>query len=295
MLELIKKPNIDFVGKRYYMFIFSGILVFIGILAFIMVILGKAKLSIDFTSGALIQIKFQKPISIEEIRNRLTTVGLGQAEIQSFTRENRVLIRSKFDPNLPLVIKKLFQDRKIEIERVESVGPKVGKQLRYKAIRAIVIALIGLLLYIAFRFEFRYGVAAVIATLHDVIVVLGIVWVLQREINLLVITALLTLAGYSLTDTVVVFDRIRQNLKLYKKKESLESIINRSINEVLSRTIITSLTTALVLIALLIKGTIVTFSFALTMLIGVIIGTYSSIYIASPILIEWQRLRPKKL
>jgi preprotein translocase subunit SecF len=175
------------------------------------------------------------------------------------------------------------------------VGPKVGGRLRADAAKAVAMAIIGILIYVAFRFQFKFGVGATIATFHDVLAVLGIFYLMGKEINLILITALLTIAGYSLTDTVVVFDRIRENLKL-KQKDSVESVMNTSINEVLSRTIITSTTVLLTSIALFFFGGEVLHDFSLAMIMGVIIGTYSSIFVASPVVLLWggKRLFAKK-
>lgn len=302
MLELIKKPNINFINKRYYAFIFSGILVTIGIIAIIFTIIGKANMGIDFAGGSLIQISFQKPVKADELRQVLNLNKLAESEIQQMAENNRVLIRTrkgevegvKIDERIRKIFGKEFRDNRFVIERVDEVGPKVGKELREKALWAIFWAIIAITIYIAFRFEFRFGIAAAIATLHDVLAVYGIVWITNREITLLIITALLTLAGYSLTDTVVVFDRIRENLKI-RRKEVYEIIINSSINEVLSRTIIVTLTVFIVLLALIIGGSHVTFDFCLSLLLGIVIGTYSSIFVASPILVEWHQLATKKV
>ncbi|MEW6095463.1 MAG: protein translocase subunit SecF [bacterium] len=302
MVELIKNPNINFIGKRRYAFIFSGVLTIIGIVAIIFTAMEKANLGVDFAGGSLVQISFKNPVTSDALRQALISNKLAESEIQQTAEANRVLIRTrkekvegeKIDERIRKIFGKEFKGNRFVIERVEEVGPKVGKELRGKAMWAIFWAVIAITLYIAFRFEFRFGIAAAIATLHDVLAVYGIVWITNREITLLTITALLTLAGYSLTDTVVVFDRIRENLKL-RRKEAYDVIINSSINEVLSRTIVTTLTVFLVLLALIIRGSHVTFDFCLALLIGIVIGTYSSIYVASPILVEWHLLATKKV
>jgi len=178
-------------------------------------------------------------------------------------------------------------DNPFQVELKAEVGPAVGKKLQKDALWAVAISLLGILLYVAWRFEFRFGVAAVAATFHDVLAILGVLFVLNKEINLLIITALLTLAGYSLTDTVVVFDRIRENMRKHTK-EGFSSLINRSVNEVLTRTMITSGTTLLSLVALLILGGAVIRDFSLALFLGIIVGTYSSIFIASPLLLLWK-------
>lgn len=302
MIELIKNPKINFINKRRYAFIFSGVLVIIGVTAVIFTMIGKANLGIDFAGGSLVQINFKKPVTADALRQSLISNKLADSEIQQLAEANRVLIKTrkekaegkKIDEQIKKIFAKEFKGNRFVIERVEEVGPKVGNELRRKAFWAIFWAIIAITLYIAFRFEFRFGIAAAIATLHDVLAVYGIVWITNREITLLIITALLTLAGYSLTDTVVVFDRIRENLKI-RRKEAYDVIINSSINEVLSRTIVTTITVFIVLLALIITGSQVTFDFCLTLLIGIVIGTYSSIYVASPILVEWHLLATKKV
>jgi len=304
MLELIKKTNIDFIGKRYYAFGLSGLLVVLGMVAFLAVVFGKGKLGIDFSGGTMIQGNFQQNILVADLRSALSRNDYSDAEIQELHREipNSFLIRvkataetgSQVANQLIAVLAKEFPDNKFNLDSVDEVGPAVGKSLQSKARFAVLISLIGILLYIWVRFDFRFGVAATVATFHDVLAVLGIFFILQKEITLLVITALLTLAGYSLTDTVVVFDRIRENLKLFRKRGDFPSLINTSINEVLSRTIITSTTVFLVVTVLFFLGGEVVHDFALALMLGVIVGTYSSIFVASPLMVEWERKVPKR-
>jgi preprotein translocase subunit SecF len=184
------------------------------------------------------------------------------------------------------MFKQEFPDNAFEVVSIVEIGPVIGQALQRDALVAVVVSLIAIIIYIALRFEFKFGVAAAIATLHDILAVLGIFYVLHKEINLLIITALLTLAGYSLTDTVVVFDRIRENLKR-NRRDPLPTLVNASINEVLSRTIITSLTVVLVLVPLVLFGGDVLHDFSIALLMGVIVGTYSSVFVASPILVVW--------
>lgn len=187
-----------------------------------------------------------------------------------------------------------FAGNTFTLDSVQEVGPTVGRELQQQALKAIFFALIGILIYIWIRFDFRFSVAATITTFHDVLVVLGFMFIFQREISLLVVSALLTLAGYSLTDTVVVFDRIRENLKLFRKKGDYVGAVNGAINEMLGRTIVTSTTTFLaVLVVLLLCGAVVR-DFALALAIGILIGTYSSIFVAAPIMVEWEARSPKR-
>ncbi|MDO9289690.1 MAG: protein translocase subunit SecF [Thermodesulfovibrionales bacterium] len=299
MLELIKNTNIDFMGKKYIAFVFSGILSIIGIIAIIQIANGKANLGIDFAGGTSIQLKFEKPVVLHNIRKAIEDSGLRDFDLQDLPTENKILIRvKKAEHNLGQtsetitnIISQKLPDNKYVVDSTTEIGPKVGGKLRLDAAKAAVFAVIGILVYVAFRFKFNFGVGATIATFHDVLAVLGVFFLMGREINLILVTALLTIAGYSLTDTVVVFDRIRENLKI-KHKEPLEAIMNASINEVLSRTIITSLTVLLTSIALFLFGGEVIHDFSLAMIMGVVIGTYSSIFIASPIVLLWGGKRP---
>jgi preprotein translocase subunit SecF len=305
MFEILKKTNIDFMGKRYYAFVVSGILVIFGIVAFLAIFLGKADLGIDFAGGTMIQGSFAKPVTIGELRSALSATGYGDAEIQSLRRDiaNSYLIRVKtttdeevttISQGILSALEKEFPDNKFNMDSVDGIGPAVGKTLQTQARLAVLIALAGILLYIWIRFDFRFGVAATICTFHDVLAVLGLMFVMHREITLLIVTALLTLAGYSLTDTVVVYDRIRENLRLFRRKGDFAGTINASINEVLSRTIITSLTTFMVVFVLFLAGGEVVHDFALALMIGILIGTYSSVFVASPIIVEWERRSPKR-
>jgi preprotein translocase subunit SecF len=292
MFEIIGKTNIDFLGKRRLTFVASGLLALLGIVAFVQIARGAANLSIDFTGGAAIQVRFDRPIAIEQARQALRAHGLPDAELQEFVGENKLLVRLKAEATLEEKVTDRvvaaftagFPDNPLVVESGTVIGPTIGEQLRHDALLAVVVSIVGIVLYISARFEFRFGVAAALAMVHDVLAVLGVFYLLDKEITLLVITALLTLAGYSLTDKVVVFDRIRENLRL-RRRDGIETIINNGINQVLSRTIITSLTVVLVLIPLTLTGGDVLHDFSLALLWGVIIGTYSSVFVASPLLL----------
>jgi preprotein translocase subunit SecF len=305
MLQILKKTNIDFIGKRYYAFAISGILLILGLAAFVAIFLGKADLGIDFAGGTMLQGYFEKEVRIGELRAALSRNGYDDAFIQSLHREepNYFLIRVKvttdedvtqISSDILSVLAKEFPQSKFNMDSVDGIGPAVGRTLQRQARWAVLIALAGILLYIWIRFDFRFGVAATVTTLHDVLLVLGILFILQKDITLLVVTALLTLAGYSLNDTVVLFDRIRENLKLFRKKGNFPSTINASINEVLSRTIITSITTFSVVFTLFLVGGEVVHDFGLALMIGIVVGTYSSVFVASPIIMEWERRSPKR-
>jgi len=299
MLELIKSTKIDFMGKRKLAFVFSGLLCILGIIAIVQVANGKANLGIDFAGGTAIQLKFEKPIELHAVRKALEDGGLKDADLQDFPAVNKILIRVKkteqqlgqVSDAITGIIGKTFPGNKYVVDSTTVIGPKVGGRLRADAAQAVGIATLGILIYIAIRFKFNFAVGATIATFHDVLAVLGIFYIMGREINLILITALLTIAGYSLTDTVVVFDRIRENLKI-RLKDSTETVMNLSINEVLSRTIITSSTVFMTSLALFFFGGEVIHDFALAMLMGVIVGTYSSIFVASPVVLLWGGKKP---
>ncbi len=294
MFEILGKTNIDFMGKRRIAFVFSGIMVMLGIVALIQIGRGVANLGIDFSGGTAVQLKFDQPVRIEEARKALESNGLGNAELQEFVQANKLLIRVKTSTTIEekiaervvAVFTKEFPNNRLVVDSSTEIGPTIGQKLQQDALIAIVISFAGIVLYIAVRFELRFGVAAALATFHDVLAVLGAFYVLDKEITLLVVTALLTLAGYSLTDTVVVFDRIRENLKL-RRRDNIETVINNGVNQVLSRTIVTSLTVVLVLIPLTLAGGEVLHDFSLALLWGVMFGTYSSVFVASPLLIIW--------
>jgi preprotein translocase subunit SecF len=294
MLEILGKTNVDFMGKRRYAFMFSGVMVLLGIVALIQIARGAANLGIDFAGGTAVQLKFEEPIRIDEARKALEKNRLADAELQEFGQDNKLLIRVKASTTIEektaekvvAIFTKEFPGNKFVVDSSTEIGPSIGKKLQGDALVAVIISFAGIILYIAARFEFRFGIAAALATFHDVLAVLGAFYILDKEITLLVVTALLTLAGYSLTDTVVVFDRIRENLRL-RRRENEELMINNAINQVLSRTIVTSLTVVLVLIPLTLAGGEVLHDFSLALLWGVIFGTYSSVFVASPLLLVW--------
>jgi preprotein translocase subunit SecF len=292
MLQILHKTNIDFMGRKNISFTISGVLILLGIIAMLQIGRGKANLGIDFVGGTTVQLGFKQSIPLDKARTTLEKNGFEGATIQEVGEGgNRVLIKVRESEGTSDKIQNLFRnefpDNSFEVVSIEEIGPVIGQALQRDALIAITVSMIAIIFYIALRFEFKFGVAAAIATMHDVLAVLGIFWLLNKEINLLIVTALLTLAGYSLTDTVVVFDRIRENLKR-SRRDPLPKVVNASINEVLSRTIITSLTVVLVLIPLVLSGGDVLHSFSEALLMGVIIGTYSSIFVASPILVVWQ-------
>jgi preprotein translocase subunit SecF len=296
MVELLKNTNIDFIGFRKKAFIISLILVLVGVFAFIMVSLGKANLSVDFTGGTNLQIKFANQVDISMLREALVNGGVGDVQIQQISGTNEFFIKTKLSDTgnekiqgkISAILSDQLKNNKYEILSSSMVGPGVGRDLKKYAIIAVCLALLGIIIYIAWRFTFISGIAATIATFHDVVVILGVFYILGKEINILIITALLTIAGYSLQDTVVVFDRIRENMLKMKSKNEFGETINKSINEVLSRTIVTGISTLIVLAVFMVFGGEVLFDFSFALFIGLIVGTYSSIFVASPIVYAWR-------
>ncbi len=296
-MQFLKETHIDFMKVKKISFAVSGIMVLIGIIAFVQINRGKANLGVDFSGGSLLQYKADKAFKLEEVRKALKQGGLEGVDLQQVTGENRLIVKrkkskevvSRLDKDLSTILAKQMPEHNFVLESQSEIGSSISAVLRNKAIQAIAISFLGVIIYLALRFDIRFGLAAAAATFHDVLVVLGICWILNIEITLLIVTALLTLAGYSLNDSVVVFDRIRENLAGKKAKAKIDDVINLSINQVLSRTVVTSLTTALVLVALVFFGGSVIHDFSLALLIGILVGTYSSIFIASPILTIWPR------
>lgn len=302
-MEFFTNPKINFVGAMKVAFSLSAALVIIS--AVLMLIHGGPRLSIDFTGGSVLQVKIAPTPEVQDIRSALEGRGYAGIQVTEFGSSDEFLITFPTpDTSIETLdaAQMLLNDLRaglpgvdIELRREESVGPKIGGELRTAAANSIVAALALIVLYITFRFVFRYGVAAIMALVHDVTLTLGIFSLMDFEISLSIIAAFLTIIGYSLNDTIVVFDRIRENMKL-RRKEAYRDVINRSINECLSRTVLTSLTTLFVAATLYFLGGPVIHDFAFALCFGVIVGTYSSMFIASPILVWWyeRRLADKK-
>lgn len=290
--QLVKKPSFDYLSLRRFTYIFSAALVLMGLFAFLEIGRGVANLGVDFSGGSLLQYKADQNFTMNEVRSAFKGTSLEGVNLQEVENEHRLMIKIKKSDevvaDLSRQVDSLFNeklsDKGFVLESQSEIGSSVSNVLRNKALLAIAISLAGVIAYLAMRFDFRFGLAAAAATFHDVLAVLGIAWLLNLEINLLIVTALLTLAGYSLNDSVVVFDRIRENMKKAGKTDCLLDVINDSINGVMTRTVVTSLTTLITLCCLYFLGGSVISDFALTLLIGVIVGTYSSIFIASPLL-----------
>lgn len=301
-MEIIKPgTNINFMGKRGRAFLLSIILIIVGFIS--LILHGGPNYGIDFAGGTLVQVKFFQPVAIDSIRDALRGGELERSVIQRFEVEGRdeYLIRLQATSSdlaaLSLTIgealTKRFGEKGFEVRRTEMVGPKVGKDLRSKGLQAIIFALIGILIYISWRFEFRFAVGAVVALAHDVMITAGALSLTNKEVSLPVLAALLTIVGYSLNDTIVVYDRIRENMRKIRK-EPFEKVINLSTNETLSRTILTGLTTLIVLIILFFLGGGVIHDFTFTLIVGIIVGTYSSIFVASALVLVWEKKFPKK-
>ncbi len=347
-MYLIKPDvNIDFVGKRYIAIAFSILLIVVGLSA--IVVRGGLNMGIDFAGGTIIQVKFLKNTEINAIRKALAPLGIESSSIQQIgsPSDNEFLIRTNvqneaiqaFSRRVKGELEKAFGKNQVVIRRIEMVGPKVGKDLRHKALLAIYYSLLFIAIYISGRFELKwvtsggmavalivtlkllealgvgyvyltvgaliltlilswlfqlsYALAAIIALIHDVLVTVGVFAILNKEFNLQIVAALLTIIGYSLNDTIIVFDRIRENLRKDRGRDFKE-LVNTSINQTLSRTILTSGTTLVVVISLFVLGGTVIRDFAFALIIGVVVGTYSSIFIASPLLILYEDMKAKR-
>jgi SecD/SecF fusion protein len=290
MLQFFSQPDIPFIKMRKVAYVLSIGAILAGLTVFAQ--RGIDNYGIDFTGGTLQQLEFNEPISTQRIRGALTGLGLGEASIQQFGSDKEVIIRSYSENSEGIIsaLENTFGEGIFRIMRVETVGPAVGADLRKAAYKALLYALIGICLYISLRFEFRFAITAIIALAHDIAFSLGMIAITGREITLPVIAALLTIVGYSINDTIVLFDRIREDRK-FMRKTSQADIINLSINQTLSRTVLTSLTTLLVVLALFIFGGKVINDFSFVLLIGILVGTYSSIFIASPLLVDWPSRR----
>jgi preprotein translocase subunit SecF len=300
MFSLIPKTNIDFVGARRIGFAFSAVLTLLGLYSILLLAQGKAKLGVDFGGGANVTLQLKQNVEVDALRKALGS-AFNEADIQAVQGSNTYLIRLPLDgeatdaavAKAKLSIPQALPGNEITDVSEEYVGPAVSRQLWHQALWAMVVSMAGILIYIAFRFDFRFGIGAMLATLHDVLAVLGLMIIFRQEFSLLVVTALLTLAGYSLTDTVVVFDRIRENLKA-RRSDPMGKVVNDSINETLSRTINTSMTVMLVVVVLYFFGGDVVHSFSLALILGVLVGTYSSIFVASPLVVEWNLRSPAR-
>jgi len=287
-MRILSKTNIDFISKQKITGFLSIALIVAGIASLVMK--GGPMLSIDFTGGTVAQVKFEKPVELGQLRETLSDYGFKGAEIVEFGSPDEVLIKTQFSGSSSEISEKLTLalGNTFTLRRVESVGPKIGKELQNDAFKAIGLALLLILIYITFRFDRYYALGSVMALIHDVLITLGVFSLLDYEINLSIIAAFLTIVGYSLNDTIVVFDRIRENIPKFMKKP-LNDVVNISLNETLNRTVITSLTTMMVVVILFLWGGKVINLFAFALIIGVFIGTYSSLFVASPVMVYFEK------
>jgi preprotein translocase subunit SecF len=303
-MHLFGKTSIDFMGKRKMWYLISGTVIALGLIS---LAIRGIEFGIDFLGGTELVVQFSHPIDVGEVRTAMDRIGYGKAEIKTFGSDRDILIRTPEQGEGTTVGDRIrqgltaaFADNPFTVQKEDKIGPKIGAELRRDAIYAVVASLIAIMLYVAFRFKFIYGVGAVVALFHDVLVTLGIISIVggvtsgfNLEISQNMIAAFLTLVGLSVNDTVVIFDRIRENQKIFRTMK-LTELINKSLNETLSRTIITSGTIFLVLIVLLVFGGEVNRGFAFALTIGIITGTYSSIYIASAIVVDWSLRTQRK-
>jgi preprotein translocase subunit SecF len=289
MLQLVHETNIGFMKYRKFAYLFSGALI-LATIGWLIVNRGP-KMSVDFAGGTLLEIATSRIVPVEDLRASIADAGLEAGEVQSIGDGSQVMLRFAKQESADAyrriagAIQRRFPDVTVELRREETVGPKIGSELSRKAVWAILGSLAGILVYIGVRYEFKFAFGAVIALFHDVFIVFGILCFLGREMSLTVVAALLTLAGYSINDTIVVFDRIRERMKSLSK-ESHERVFDIALNETLSRTLITAVSVLLISLSLLFFGGPVLNDFALTMVIGLLFGTYSSIYVASAFALE---------
>ncbi len=292
-MQLFINTNYKIIGKRKIAYAFSGTLILISIIS--LILHGGPRYNVDFTGGTIVQLKFEKNVVIEQVRGILSEHHFGDAEIKHYGNENELMIRiglQNHDKDAITKVEGLLEkglaDNPFIVERVETVGPKIGHELILDALAAIFWAMVLILFYVMWRFEFKFSIGAIVALIHDVTITMGIFSVFNLEISAPIIAAVLTIVGYSLNDTIVVYDRIRENLKASKKNlADLVGTVNTSINETLSRTIMTSVTSLIVVVVLYLFGGEVLRTFALALIIGIGVGTYSSIFVASSIVVDW--------
>jgi preprotein translocase subunit SecF len=295
-MELIRPDTrFDFIGKRKFTLWISAVAIFLCLVSIF--VPGGLKYGVDFAGGLLIQVKFSKAADISEVRRGLDETGWKDAMVQAFGGENEFLIRiekatedlEKISKSIQASLAERFKDKAVEIRRVELVGPKVGKDLKEKALWAMGLAFLGILIYVAWRFrEISYGLGGIVAIFHDIVITFGAVAVFNIEFSLNVLAVILTIIGFSINDTIVIFDRVRENIKKMRK-DSLETVFNVSINETLGRTVLTSGTVMLVVLILFFFGGAVIHDFAAALIVGLITGTYSTVYIASPVVLFWEK------
>ena len=307
MIQLFRDPSYNFIGRRRWAYLISAAFILLGLGS--MVMKGGLRYGIDFSGGTLIQVRFEKPVPVQRIRDALEGINLGESVIQEFGDPREFILRlplqhATVEAVTTQVKGALAKDASLgapEIRRVEFVGPQVGRDLQLQAVYAVLVSMAGILAYIAFRFDVKGGVASVVAIIHDVLVCLGAMSLTNREMSLPVLAALLTIIGYSVNDTIVAYDRVRENRTRGRRGEPFAQQINRAINETLSRTVLTALTVFFTTVVLYLFGGKVLEDLAFVLTVGVLTGTYSTIFIAGALIVEWTEWvegrfrRPKKV
>lgn len=291
MLHLIGETKMDFIGKRWIFYIVSIAVIAFGLITF--GLRGEKNYGVDFSGGSFQEFRFEKNIEADRIRGALNEIGLGNASIQKVSQTNQVIVRTYENTyeKIAAKFKEKFPDNKFETLSIENVGPSVGKELSKSAVLSLFLALLGILIYVWIRFKnFGFAAAGVIALLHDVLVAVGFMAITHREISLTIVAALLTIAGFSINDTIVIYDRIRENWKTMRKLK-LSEVINLSVNQTMSRTLLTSFTVLMTVLALFLFGGEVLNDFAFCLLVGFISGVYSTVFVASPLVIAWQKIK----
>jgi preprotein translocase subunit SecF len=287
-MDLFRDSNFDFIKNRKIAYTISAVIILIGLIS---IIFQGFNFGIDFSGGTLLQLRFDKSVSTAEIRNILGEFNLSQSTIQSLS-ENEFIIRTEnIDTERRKEILSVLKEKLAnpEVLRMETVGPIMGEALKRSFLYALIFAFIGIILYVTLRFEFKFSVVSILALFHDCLIVLGIFSLLKKEISIQIVAAILTIIGYSVNDTIIILDRLRENIK-FKTKETFENLINLSINQTLTRTIFTTLTTIFPIVTLYFFGGTILSDFALALFLGMVVGTYSSIFISSPLLIEWNKI-----
>lgn len=300
MFTLIGKTDIDFLKWRRPMFALSLAMTLLGVWASVRLAQGKAPMATDFAGGATVDLKLEKPVPIEDLRAVLRAAGVG-GQVQEMQGEAHYVVRvplrgedvAGLDETVVAAVRDGLKGNRVADSSSTVVGPAVSRDLRNKSLLASLIVALGILLYVGLRFDLRFAVAAVAATAHDVLFVMGVMMLIDHEFSMLVVTALLTLAGYSLNDTVVVFDRIRENLKAHRS-EPYAKMVNLSINETLTRTVVTGLSTLVAVVILYAWGGPVIRDFSLVLILGVVVGTFSSVFVAAPLVVEWNLRSPQR-
>ncbi|MFO7675279.1 MAG: protein translocase subunit SecF [bacterium] len=299
-MRLIGDTHFDFVGRRRLYFLVSAGLIVLSIVAYFA--RGGFNYGVDFTGGTLLHVRFEQPVATSAVRAAIEAIGESNASVQQ-DEEGDFMIRVRarefegeeggFSDRVERQFEEAFPGNRFEVLREETVGPRVSKELQGKVLLAVLLGIVGILLYVSFRFDLRFGVGGVLALVHDSLITLGFVLLFNKEITITLIAAVLTVIGYSVNDSIVVSDRIREMMRR-PRKDTFDSLVNNAVNEVLNRTVITGITTLLVTLAMLILGAAAIKDFAFVMTVGIVVGTYSSIFIVANSVVEWEHRLPSK-